>query len=118
VSIGGQDPLTRFTSDVMAAFRPVEEIIDQAVLDTLTRITVSAGVLDLGAVGIAGPSSTWTYLVNDDPFRNQILQKLVGPGRSSIAMYSAAVLGPFFLLWPVVDRFFRKRRGRRADPFR
>ena len=102
----------------MAAFRPVDEIIDTAVLETLRLVTVGADGLDLGTAGIKGPSSTWTYLVNDDPFRNQILLKLTGPGGTPIAIYSAALLGPLFLLWGAVERFLRKARGRRADPFR
>jgi len=118
VTLGGRDPLTRFTSDVMAAFRAVEDTVDMAVLETLAHVTVGAGGLDLGAAGIKGPSSTWTYLVNDDPFRNQILLKLVGAGGTTIAIYSAALLGPLFLLWGVVERFLRKTRDRRADPFR
>ena len=118
VSLGGIDPLSRFTSDVMAAFRQVEEIIDRAVLETLPLVTAGAGGLDLGAAGIKGPSSTWTYLVNDDPFRNQIMLKLIGPGGPTMAIYSSALLGPLFLLWGIVERFLRKTRGRRTDPFR
>ena len=118
VSLGGIDPLSRFTSDVRAAFRQVEEIIDRAVLETLPLVTAGAGGLDLGAAGIKGPSSTWTYLVNDDPFRNQIMLKLIGPGGPTMAIYSSALLGPLFLLWGMVERFLRKTRGRRTDPFR
>ncbi len=118
VSLGGMDPLSRFTSDVMAAFRSVEETIDRAVLETLALVTVGATGLELGAAGIKGPSSTWTYLVNDDPFRNQILLKLIGPGGTTIAIYSSALLGPLFLLWGIVERYLRKATGRRADPFR
>ena len=118
VSLGGIDPLSRFTSDVRAAFRQVEEIIDRAVLETLPLVTAGAGGLDLGAAGIKGPSSTWTYLVNDDPFRNQIMLKLIGPGGPTMAIYSSALLGPLFLVWGMVERFLRKTRGRRTDPFR
>jgi preprotein translocase subunit SecA len=112
VSLGGMDPLSRFTSDVMAAFRPVEGMVDRAVLETLPLVTIGADGLDVGAAGIKGPSSTWTYLVNDDPFRNQILLKLIGPGGPKIAAYSSALLGPLFLLWGVVERFLRKNRRR------
>jgi preprotein translocase subunit SecA len=118
VSLGGMDPFSRFRSEVMAAFRSIEERIDSAVLETLPLVTAGANGLDLGAAGITGPSSTWTYLVNDDPFRNQILLKLIGPGGTTIAIYSSALLGPLFLLWGVVERFLRKARGRRADPYR
>jgi preprotein translocase subunit SecA len=118
VTLGGQDPLRRFTTEVMAAFRSVEERIDAAVLDTFTHIKVVRGGLDLGAARIKGPSSTWTYLVNDDPFRNQVLLRLMGPGGTTIAIYAAALLGPLFLLWGVVERFLRKIARRRGDPFR
>jgi preprotein translocase subunit SecA len=118
VSLGGQDPLTRFTSEVTAAFRSVEERIDAAVLDTLAHVNVRRGALDLGPAGIKGPSSTWTYLVNDDPFRNQVLLKLIGPGGTTIAIYSAALFGPLFLLWGILERFLRKIEPRRGDPFR
>jgi preprotein translocase subunit SecA len=115
VSLGGQDPLTRFTSDVVAAFRPLEDAIDRAVLETLPLVSARAGEIDLGAAGIKGPSSTWTYLVNDDPFRNQILLKLIGPGGTTIAIYSSALLGPLFLLWGIVERFVRsKGKGQKA----
>jgi preprotein translocase subunit SecA len=117
VSLGGQDPLTRFTTDVIAAFRPIDDMIDDAILATLSQVSAGAGGIDLGAAGIKAPSSTWTYLVNDDPFRNQILTKLVGPGRTTIAIYSAALFGPLLLLWGLVDRLFRKASARRADPF-
>ena len=118
VSLGGMDPLSRFKSDVMAAFRRVEEVIDRAVLETLPLVTAADGGIDLGAAGIKAPSSTWTYLVNDDPFRNQVLLKLIGPGGTTIAIYSSALLGPLFLLWGIVDRFLRKAQRRRGDPFR
>jgi preprotein translocase subunit SecA len=110
VSLGGMDPLSRFTSDVMAVFRQLEEMIDKAVLATLPLVTVGANGLDLGAAGVKGPSSTWTYLVNDDPFRNQVLLKLIGPGGPTIAIYSSALLGPLFVIWGLVERFLRKRK--------
>jgi len=85
-------------------------MIDKAVLETMPLVTVGATGLDLGAAGIKAPSSTWTYLVNDDPFRNQVLLKLIGPGGPTLAIYSSALLGPLFLLWGIVERFLRKRK--------
>ncbi len=118
VGLGGQDPLTRFTTEVVSAFRRLEDAIDEAVLEALQHVGVSAEGLDLRNVDIRGPSSTWTYLVNDDPFRNQIGMMLTGPGRTSVAIYSALFLGPLLILWGLVDRFLRRRTGRRSDPFR
>jgi len=68
-------------------------------------------------LGIKGPSSTWTYLVNDDPFRHQIAMLLTGPGRATIAIYAAALTMPLLVLWGAVDRWLRRRAERRRDPF-
>src|SRR4029079_558360 len=108
----GQDPLTRFTTETRLAFRRMEPSIDAAVLDALTEVRVIGGRIDLERLGIRGPSSTWTYLVNDDPFRNQIGMMLTGPGRTTIAIYAAALMGPLLILWGLVDRLLRKRPTR------
>ena len=63
------------------------------------------------ATGLKAPSSTWTYLVNDDPFKNRLGALLTGPGGATVAIYAAAMLMPLFLLWGSLDRWFR--RGRR-----
>ena len=94
----------------------MEDAIDRAVLDALTVVRVSGGRIDLDGLGIRGPSSTWTYLVNDDPFRNQIGMMLTGPGRTTVAIYAAVAMMPLLLLWGLVDRVLRKRSKRRGDP--
>jgi preprotein translocase subunit SecA len=114
VSLGGQDPLTRFTTEIKHAFRGLGDAIDSAVLDALAVVRVIDGRIDLEGLGIRGPSSTWTYLVNDDPFRNQIGMMLTGPGRATIAIYAAGALMPLLMLWGLIDRYLRKRPRRRA----
>jgi preprotein translocase subunit SecA len=118
VGLGGQDPLTRFTTEITLAFRGLESAIDGAVLDVLEHVHASGGRVDVEGLGIRGPSSTWTYLVNDDPFRHQIGMMLTGPGRTTIAIYAATMMAPLLLLWGLVDRFLRRRPKRRRDPFR
>ena len=114
VGLGGQDPLTRFTTEITLAFRRLESTIEAAVLDVLDHLPVHDGRVDLEALGIRGPSSTWTYLVNDDPFRNQIGMMLTGPGRTTIAIYAATIMMPLLLLWGLVDRLLRRRPARRT----
>ena len=104
VGLGGQDPLTRFTTEITVAFRGMEDAIDGRGARRARQIRVSDGRVDLERLGIKGPSSTWTYLVNDDPFRNQIGMMLTGPGRATIAIYAAAIMMPLLLLWGLVDR--------------
>ena len=118
VSLGGLDPLKRFTTDLTMAFHQLESAVDEGVLDALDRIDVSSGRIDLSAIDIKGPSSTWTYLVNDDPFRNQIGMLLTGPGKATFAIGAALFAMPLLIFWGLVETLFRRRPGRRADPFK
>lgn len=118
VALGGQDPLRRFTAEITVAFHRLEEAIDEAVLNALEHVGVHADGIDLTEVSIKGPSSTWTYLVNDDPFRNQIGMMLTGPGKATFAIGAALFSMPFLILWGLVDRFVRRRPSRRPSPFR
>jgi preprotein translocase subunit SecA len=117
VGLGGQDPLTRFTTDVVKAFEGIDDRVERDVLEALDLVRAGPDGLDLGDADIRGPSSTWTYLVNDDPFRNQIGMLLTGPGKAGVAIYSALFLMPLLVAWGIVDRFLRRRPARRRDPF-
>lgn len=87
----------------------MEESVDRLVLDAMPA--PEAGLDGLVRVAaIKAPSSTWTYIVSDDPFRYQILQKPTGPGRTSTALYSALALGPLLILWGLADRFRVRQR--------
>jgi len=110
VRIGGRDPLTYFTNEAIQAFARMDAAIDDAVLGALACVRVVDGRVDLAGAGLKAPSSTWTYLVNDDPFKNRLGALLTGPGGATLAMYSAVMLMPLFILWGVVDRVFRRKR--------
>ena len=119
VRLGQQDPLTRFTAEVVDAYERLEPEIDEAVRGALESIRVADGRIDLAAAGVdgKGPAATWTYLVNDDPFRDQIGQLLTGPGRGTIAIFSALWLMPLMIAWGLVDHYLRRRPRRRANPY-
>jgi preprotein translocase subunit SecA len=117
VRVGGQDPLTVFTGEAIRAFSGIGEEIDDIVLSTLATIRVAGPELDLTAAEIKGPSSTWTYLVNDDPFRDRIGAMLTGPGGTTIAIFSAAMMMPLLIVWGLVDTLLRRRPRRRSDLF-
>jgi preprotein translocase subunit SecA len=118
VALGGHDPLARFTGDITIAFHRLEDAIDERVLAALHDIRMTPDGLDLAPLEMKGPSSTWTYLVNDDPFRNQIGMLLTGPGKATFAVGGALAAMPLLIFWGLVDQFLRRRPGRRADPFR
>lgn len=109
VRLGGHDPLTYYTSEAIKAFEVVDEAVDEAVVEALDRVRVKDGRIDLSATGLTAPASTWTYLVNDDPFKDRIGAMLTGPGGKTVAVYAAMYLTPLLLLWGIVDRFLKRR---------
>jgi preprotein translocase subunit SecA len=114
VRLGGEDPLTRFKVAASQAFRRLEQDVEDAVRAELDTLDVTAGGLGLAGLGAKAPSSTWTYLVNDDPFRDQLGAQLTGPGRTTVAMGMAAFAAPLLILLGLADRFWRRRPARRA----
>jgi preprotein translocase subunit SecA len=116
VGLGGDDPLLRFKMEAAAAYRRLEEEVEEAVRGAFRSLEVRDGELDLGRLPLQGPSATWTYLVNDDPFRDRLGAMLMGPGRSTFAVGAALFATPFLLLLGLADKWQRRRRrkdGRR-----
>ncbi len=118
VQLGQQDPLTRFTDEVVDFYDRMEVEIDDAVRGELDAVRVDGARADLARMGIEGSASTWTYVVNDNPFRDQIGRLLAGPGQTSIAIFAAMWLMPLMIAWGLVDRYLRKPPRRRTDPYR
>ncbi len=116
VALGGRDPLRHFTAEITMAFATLEHRIEQAVRSDLERALHTG--FDVNEGRLKGPSSTWTYLVTDDPFKNQIGMMLTGPGRATFAIGAAALAMPLLMLWGAVDRVLGKRARRFRPPGR
>jgi preprotein translocase subunit SecA len=110
VRIGGRDPLGEFLPRAAESFRQMQQEIDGRVRDTLRAATITEDGLDLEREGLRGPSSTWTYLISDDPFRDQLGVQLVG--NTGLAAGVALYAGPLLVLWGLLNR--RRRRRRRG----
>ena len=109
VGLGGQDPLSRFKVQAAEAFEAMQDDVADSVRASLAQIQPGAAGLDLSHLALKGPASTWTYLVNDDPFRNQLGALLIGPGKTTFAVGAAMFAGPLLILLGLVDRYLRKR---------
>ncbi len=71
VRLGGQQPLRQFQRMAHEAFEKLYAELDhdiQAVLKLLSENPEAS----LEALGMKKPSSTWTYLINDNPFGDQL----------------------------------------------
>jgi len=118
VRLGGHEPLAVYTRAALDAFATIDTDIDDAVLAALEAVRVNGGGLDLSGAGVKGPSSTWTYLVNDDGFRLRLGTLLASPGGATIAMYATTVLMPLMMLWGAIEQGLRigARRRRLRKP--
>ncbi|HKB42504.1 MAG TPA: hypothetical protein VKD72_39115 [Gemmataceae bacterium] len=52
---------------IARAFRDLTVRIDEQVLASLLSAEITGDGMDLEKAGLRGPSSTWTYLLNDMP---------------------------------------------------
>ncbi len=111
VSFGGKDPLTEFTREIHQAFAEMETLVVEDVAARFQALSLAGERIDWNQAGLLGPSSTWTYLVHDQPWGNPMLGLL---NRSGLAAAAAALAGPFLVIWSAL-LYWRRRR---PDPTR
>lgn len=68
----GTVPLNEFNSEAIRAFRTLLEDASARSQETFRTAEITPGGVDLAAAGLKRPTSTWTYLVHDDPFGTDI----------------------------------------------
>jgi preprotein translocase subunit SecA len=106
VGIGGMDPLIEFQRCAEPAFLALhQEIIDRTTR-TLMTFAIVEGVIDSG---LGGPSSTWTYKINDRAVK-ELFQMLHGPGSTGYAAAGALMAWPFLLAWGLWRKFYPDSR--------
>lgn len=76
VSIGGLDAFNEFNRQLNVSFREFQQRLESEVIATMHTVRITPAGVDLQAAGLLGPSSTWTYLINDNPM-GDILQRLM-----------------------------------------
>jgi preprotein translocase subunit SecA len=67
-SAGGQNPLDEFHKIVAVRFQKLLQKIDDEIIKTFKSIEITEDGIDMAKEGLVGPTSTWTYLINDNPF--------------------------------------------------
>jgi len=109
VRLSGQDPLDQFHQRANAAFFEMLRTTDKAIVETLLSVEITEQGIDLEKAGLKGPSSTWTYLINDDPFEETMKVLIRNIGFASV---SASCLPCLLMLagWAIYQRYFKKRQ--------
>ena len=75
VSMGGLNAFDEFNRQINEAFRELDQRINEEVLAKFRTVHITAAGVDLEKEGLLGPSSTWTYMINDNPM-GDVLERL------------------------------------------
>ena len=75
VSMGGFNAFDEFNRQMNQAFRSLNQRIDAAVVATMRSAKITANGIDLENEGLTRPSSTWTFMINDNP-KGSVLDQL------------------------------------------
>jgi preprotein translocase subunit SecA len=87
---GNYDALDEFHKMVGREFADLQERIDDRIVQTFCSVEITPNGIDLEKEGLAGPASTWTYLINDNPAGDVIQRLLRGLKRSLVQHASGA----------------------------
>jgi preprotein translocase subunit SecA len=109
VSLGRKEPIQEFQKAATEAFLELEGTIAAAVEASLRSFIGREGPVDLEGEGLKGPSSTWTYLVNDDQFGWGV--EILKGTNIGFAAGAAALYGPLFVFALLVNRLKRRKDG-------
>jgi preprotein translocase subunit SecA len=75
-ALARETPIDEFHRAAIPEFKKVlDEVADRSV-ETFKSATITADGVDLAAAGLRRPTSTWTYLVHDNPFDTDAEQAL------------------------------------------
>jgi len=110
VTLGGKTPIQEFQTSATDVFLKMMAGVETSVADALAAVERGDRGAAEAVEKLRGPSSTWTYLLNEDQF-GWGLEMLKGRniGFGSVA---AGVFGPLFILTLAAQRlgrWFRKR---------
>jgi preprotein translocase subunit SecA len=112
---GGREPLTEFHRLIVDAFSAMMDKVKDEAAETFERLEVRGGRLDLASAGLAGSSSTWTYLINDNPFSSFGISLMASRsiGAAATTGFLAALYLPFTMIVTVtifIKRWISRRK--------
>jgi len=103
----GKDPAAEFCREAGEAFADLTDAVDDEIATIFEGLEVGPDGVDWAAQGLTGPSSTWTYLVNDAPFGDNSMRQLAS--RAGFAAIGAIAAAPVLFIWGLVLHWKRRR---------
>lgn len=110
LALGGMNPLQEYQKSLHESFGDLQERINREVVYVMKNITITANGAELGEHGLLSPASTWTYLVNDNPYGDRFAMMLGAAGNIGFAAGAA-------LMWPLLTLYYlvKKMRGKKGE---
>ena len=105
--LAGKDPLTEHDRRIGQGFESFFDRLEQRVDEELEGLEGSSREPSIEDERLRGPTSTWTYLVDENPFRDQLGLALLG--NAGFAAWVALVYWPLLLLWALYKKFWRRK---------
>jgi preprotein translocase subunit SecA len=108
VGIGGLDPLREFQKQIAEAFWKLRQTIEDRIVEAFTALKITDHGIDFDEAGLRGPSSTWTYLINDRAL-SDLHQILFGRGNYAAAAGGLVMTWPLLAAWSVWRRLTQRK---------
>ncbi|MBT4099191.1 MAG: accessory Sec system translocase SecA2 [Gemmatimonadetes bacterium] len=103
VGLGGLSPVDEFHKEAGLLYDAAVGGIGAAMIDTFRTVQITADGMDLDREGLRGPSSTWTYLVNDDSMVDHLANQLIGNRNMGMNVGAG-------LMWPLLGLLIAARK--------
>lgn len=71
-ALGRRDPLTEFHKESIKLFDRFFDQVGKDSAETFDSVTITDDGVDLEAIGLKRPTTTWTYVVQDNPFGSDL----------------------------------------------
>ena len=95
--LGGREPVAEFHRQIVEGFESLMADVRHETAARFQRLRLVDGAIDFASAGLSGSSTTWTYLVNDNPFSALGLSML--SSRNVGAAGAAGMLAVIY--WPL-----------------
>jgi len=106
VRLGGQNPLSTFRKMADVSFTKLYERLELNIQDWVTRV-LREGISLKEVASIERPASTWTYVINDNPFEDQLSIMLLD--NANTGMHVDFVAAPFLFTVAMMNWVKKKR---------
>jgi preprotein translocase subunit SecA len=109
----GRVPYFEFQKIAVHAFDDLLRRYREEVIETFNRAAITGDGIDMEREGLTGPSSTWTYLINDMPFDNPLRGVLISGSNaytSGAGLLAFLPLLPFIIIGKSIYRLFKRKK--------